>query len=1575
MSAVGSGVAVAEFEDVEGVHAPAVAALDGLGVFEGTACGEGLFCPGEPVRRWTMAVWLVRVLEESEPQAGSSRFVDVDVAAWWMPYVERLADLGITHGCATEPARFCPEGPVTRAQMASFLARAFGLEAPEGSPEVVFSDVGEGVHTDSIYALAASGITVGCASEPEARFCPGRPTTRAQMASFLNRARIVSAVGSGVAVAEFEDVEGVHAPAVAALEGLGVFEGTACGEGLFCPGEPVRRWTMAVWLVRVLDESEPQAGSSRFDDVDDSEWWMPHVERLADLGITHGCATEPARFCPEDPVTRAQMASFLSRAFGLEAPEGPPEVEFSDVGEGVHTDSIYALAASGITVGCASEPEARFCPGRFTTRAQMASFLERAYSAYIGPGPTEAEPEPSGGGGSGGGGVGRGAVTTTTVTPTAVTVRFGAASHTATEGGTAATVQVILSAAPERTVTVPLTVTRSGGAATADYTRIPASVTFLSGQRIATFTVTAIDDSVDDDDESITVGFGTLSEGVTAASPRTAQVLLVDNDDPPVTVRFGAASHTATEGGTAATVQVILSAAPERTVTVPLTVTRSGGAATADYTRIPASVTFLSGQRIATFTVTAIDDSVDDDDESITVGFGTLSEGVTAASPRTAQVSLVDNDDPPVTVRFGAASHTATEGGTAATVQVILSAAPERTVTVPLTVTRSGGAATADYTRIPASVTFLSGQRIATFTVTAIDDSVDDDDESITVGFGTLSEGVTAASPRTAQVSLVDNDDPPVTVRFGAASHTATEGGTAATVQVILSAAPERTVTVPLTVTRSGGAATADYTRIPASVTFLSGQRIATFTVTAIDDSVDDDDESITVGFGTLSEGVTAASPRTAQVSLVDNDDPPVTVRFGAASHTATEGGTAATVQVALSGASQHDVSVPLVVTEADRATADDYMLPAQVTFEAGNTSATFSVTAVDDSHYDGDESITIGFGELSAGVIAASPRAARVSLVDNDHPPDITVSFGAPEYTATEGGTAATVRVELSADPERTIKVNIIAVDHFRAVKGDYVLSTASVTFDAGQTIAEFTVAAVDDSGNDDGERITLGFGYENAITLPAGVTRGSQTTTQVSLVDNDDPPRGVRFGEHFYTATEGDEDATVIQVILSEARDETVVVPLRVSARNFGASDPDFMLSGLSDMSVTFEPNETTAEFSVTAVDDTGSDDGETIEFRFGNLPSSLTVRYPTFTVVWLKDDDDPPPGPFGRDPSKDVYPLIPPGGTVRERSMEPRDLWSDGETLWLLSDKIVEYVFAYDLESSERRSDSDIPIAANSCVGQYCNQIPWPWGLWSDGEILRVLDRTRRAIFAFDLDTGVRRLDLKIAGLELSGVKSAVGMWSDGEIVWVSDIYWDKIFAFELAGGSRSSDHDIDTLKSNGVQDPTSLWSDGVTMWVIDDVDDKLYAFDLATGERKSALDFTLLAAAGNHNLHGIWSDGVTMWVADRNDNRVYAYNMPVTSALKSLSATDADFGLFQPGTANYEATVAAGTTSTTVTAQAAFSDSTVAVSYVGADMSTGTGATVPLTEGENTITITSTNGDSTHTYTLSLTVPAS
>ena len=91
-----------------------------------------------------------------------------------------------------------------------------------------------------------------------------------------------------------------------------------------------------------------------FVDVDTGEWWLPYVERFADLRITQGCAEEPARFCPGDPVTRQQMASFLVRAFQLEQ---EPSNKFADVEAGnSHLADINGLATAGITAGCATEP-------------------------------------------------------------------------------------------------------------------------------------------------------------------------------------------------------------------------------------------------------------------------------------------------------------------------------------------------------------------------------------------------------------------------------------------------------------------------------------------------------------------------------------------------------------------------------------------------------------------------------------------------------------------------------------------------------------------------------------------------------------------------------------------------------------------------------------------------------------------------------------------------------------------------------------------------------------------------------------------------------------------------------------------------------------------------------------------------------------------------------------------------------------------------------------------------------------------------------------------------------------------
>ena len=103
----------------------------------------------------------------------------------------------------------------------------------------------------------------------------------------------------------------------------------------------------------------------------------PYVERLADLGVTKGCS--PGNFCPHDHMTRAQMASFLARAFDLStasAPGSQTSGRFKDVSvDSHHVDNITLLRSFGISLGCGED---RFCPDRSTTKAQTVTFLHRA---------------------------------------------------------------------------------------------------------------------------------------------------------------------------------------------------------------------------------------------------------------------------------------------------------------------------------------------------------------------------------------------------------------------------------------------------------------------------------------------------------------------------------------------------------------------------------------------------------------------------------------------------------------------------------------------------------------------------------------------------------------------------------------------------------------------------------------------------------------------------------------------------------------------------------------------------------------------------------------------------------------------------------------------------------------------------------------------------------------------------------------------------------------------------------------------------------------------------------------------
>ena len=203
-----------------------------------------------------------------------------------------------------------------------------------------------------------------------------------------------------------------------------------------------------------------------------------------------------------------------------------------------------------------------------------------------------------------------------------------------------------------------------------------------------------------------------------------------------MTVSFGAATYSVDEGDSV-DVTVTLSADPQRTVTIPITATNRDGASSADYTD-PTSVTFNSGETTKTISFSSTEDTIDDDDEKVRLAFGTFPPGVSAGSTRTTTVSIDDDDDPAVRVWFDANSVTGTEGAAGVVVEILMSTQPERTVTIPLTVTLQGGASSADYSGVPASVTFGPTDTIASFTVTVVDDDIDDDGESVKIAFGAL---------------------------------------------------------------------------------------------------------------------------------------------------------------------------------------------------------------------------------------------------------------------------------------------------------------------------------------------------------------------------------------------------------------------------------------------------------------------------------------------------------------------------------------------------------------------------------------------------------------------------------------------------------------------------------------------------------------------------------------------------------------------------------------------------------------------------------------------------------------------
>ena len=186
---------------------------------------------------------------------GGATFADVPATYWAFNWIERLYAAGITGGCGSSPLIYCPENRVTRAEMAVFLLR--------------------GMHGSSYTPPAATGTV-------------------------------------------FTDVPATYWAAawIEQLYAEGITGG--CGTGLYCPNNQVTRAEMAIFLLRGEHGSSyapPAATGTVFTDVPGTYWAAAWIEQLYAEGITGGCGS--GLYCPDNRVTRAEMAVFLVRAFSL----------------------------------------------------------------------------------------------------------------------------------------------------------------------------------------------------------------------------------------------------------------------------------------------------------------------------------------------------------------------------------------------------------------------------------------------------------------------------------------------------------------------------------------------------------------------------------------------------------------------------------------------------------------------------------------------------------------------------------------------------------------------------------------------------------------------------------------------------------------------------------------------------------------------------------------------------------------------------------------------------------------------------------------------------------------------------------------------------------------------------------------------------------------------------------------------------------------------------------------------------------------------------------------------------------
>jgi len=630
------------------------------------------------------------------------------------------------------------------------------------------------------------------------------------------------------------------------------------------------------------------------------------------------------------------------------------------------------------------------------------------------------------------------------------------------EDGTQATFTAVLNTAPTGDVTIPVS-----SSDTTEGTVSPASLTFTSANWNATqtVTVTGVDDSLDDGNiaYSIVLGAATSTDGnYSAYNAADVAVTNVDNDTSGVTA--GAMSGSTTEAGVTGTFTVKLNSQPSADIVMAVT-----SLDTTEGTVSPASLTFTSANWAAnqTVTVTGVDDSLVDGAVAYTLRLGVPSSGdasYQALSATDVSASNTDNDTAGTTL--GAISGNTVEDGTQATFTVVLNAQPSADVAIALS-----SSDTTEGTVSPASLTFTNANwnSAQTVTVTGVDDALVDGNQTYQINLASPTSGDASFAALTATsraVTNTDNDTPGFTI--SAMSGNTTEAGVQGTFTVKLNAAPTANVVIPITSSN-----TAEGTVSPSSLTFTSANWSSnqTVTVTGIDDSIDDGNQSYSLVLAAVTStdgNYSGLNP--ADVAAINTDNDTFGFTSSAMSGSTGEDGTTGTFTLKL--ASQPTASVTIGVTSSD--TTEGTVSPATLTFTTANWNAnqTVTVTGVNDDLIDGNQTYSLVLAAASSAdgtYNTQNPADVSATNIDNN---SAGFTISAMSGNTVEDGTTGTFTVKLTSQPTASVTIGVTSSDTTEGTVSPSTLTFTTANWNANQTV---TVTGVDDAIVDGNQTYSL--------------------------------------------------------------------------------------------------------------------------------------------------------------------------------------------------------------------------------------------------------------------------------------------------------------------------------------------------------------------------------------------------------------------------------------------------------------------------------------------------------------------